>query len=55
MELMDDETEDAIRLLTRLARGDVTLVRTALQKHERDSVESVIEYIRLHRKERKAA
>ena len=46
---MNKQTEEAIRLLTRLARGDVALVRSALLKHERNGVESVIDYIRTHR------
>jgi hypothetical protein len=49
VELMNKQTEEAIRLLTRLARGDVALVRSALLKHERNGVDSVIEYIRTHR------
>jgi hypothetical protein len=42
---MNDRTEKAIHLLTRLARGDVALVRSALLKHERDGVDKVIGYI----------
>lgn len=45
MELMNDRTQEAIRLLTRLAGGDVSLVRMALLEHERDGVGKVIEYI----------
>lgn len=42
---MDDRTQEAIRLLTCLAGGDVSLVRLALLEHERDGVDKVIEYI----------
>jgi hypothetical protein len=55
MELMDDETEEAIRMLTRLAHGDVALVWAALAKHERDGVDKVIDYIKGHRKTHQAA
>ena len=55
MDLMTDRTERAISLLTRLARGDVALVRLALLKHERDGVEKVIEFIRQSLKNREAA
>jgi hypothetical protein len=50
MELMNNETEEAIRLLTRLARGDVALVRSALIQHERHGVDAVISYIQEHRR-----
>jgi hypothetical protein len=46
---MNDRTEEAIRLLTRLARGDVSLVGSALLKHERDGVEKVIAYVKANR------
>lgn len=42
---MSQQTEDAIRLLTQFARGDVALVRSALVKHERDGVDAVMDYI----------
>jgi len=55
VELMNQQTEEAIRLLTRLARGDVALVQSALLRHERDGVEKVISYIKTKRKLREAA
>jgi hypothetical protein len=62
MELMDSETQEVIRVLTRLARGDVALVRSALAlherdlaDHERDGAEKVVDYIRTQMKAREAA
>ncbi len=52
---MNDGTEEAIRLLTRLARGDVSLVRSALVKQERHGVEAVIAYIKDVLKQREEA
>jgi hypothetical protein len=42
---MTDKTEKAIHLLTRLAGGDVSLVRRALLEHERAGVDEVIAFI----------
>jgi hypothetical protein len=55
VELMNNQTEEAVRLLTRIARGDVAVVRLALLRHERDGVEAVINYIKAKRKIRQAA
>jgi len=45
MERVDAKTDKAIRLLTRLAYGDVGLVRSALVKRETAGVAAVITYI----------
>ncbi len=50
MELMDSQTETAIRLLTRLAYGNVALVREALVKNEGKDVDAIIQYVRKHRR-----
>ncbi len=55
VELMNDQTEEAIRLLTRLARGNVALVRSALLAHEIDGVEKVIACIKKNLKTQTAA
>jgi hypothetical protein len=52
---MDDETEEGVRLLARLARGDVRRVRGALAAREPEGVDDVIKYSRSHRKEREPA
>lgn len=49
MELMDSQTETAIRQLTRLAYGNVALVREALVKHRGKDVDAIIQYVRDHR------
>jgi hypothetical protein len=50
MQLMDKETEEAVRLLTQLADGDVRLVRAALKSTKGKTVEEVIRYIESHRR-----
>jgi hypothetical protein len=55
MELMDDETEKVIRALTRLAKGDIGLVRAALRRHGDQGIDPVIEFILAHQRDSKAA
>jgi hypothetical protein len=45
MQLLDEKTEEAVGLLTRLAFGNVALVRDALARHGDDSVEAVMDFI----------
>ena len=49
MQLLDRRTEEGVTLLTKLAYGDVALVRAALIEHGEEKVEVVIRYIRDHR------
>jgi hypothetical protein len=50
MQLMDETTAEAIGLLTRLAYGDVALVRDALAEFGDDAdPQRLIEYIRARR------
>jgi hypothetical protein len=49
MQLLDRRTQKATSLLTKLAFGDVTLVRDALAKHGDDDVDKIIAFIRARR------
>jgi hypothetical protein len=55
MELMSDETEKVMRALTRLAKGDVSLVRSALLQFGDQGIDPVIEYILSQQRDSKAA
>lgn len=46
MQLMSDNAEEAIRLLTQVAEGDVALVRQVLVKHKGADASKIIAYIR---------
>jgi hypothetical protein len=46
MELMSDDTEKAIRLLTKVAGGDVALVRQVLIEHKGADAKTIVEFIR---------
>lgn len=45
MQLMSDRTEKAVRLLTVLAKGDVSLVHEAMKACGSQGVQKVMEYI----------
>jgi hypothetical protein len=49
MHHLDDESERALTLLTRMAFGNVALVRDALAKHGDDSLDAIVRYIQTHR------
>jgi hypothetical protein len=45
MQLLDNKTDQAVSLLTRLAWGNLALVRDALAQHGDESVEAVMRFI----------
>jgi|GEM_PF-5617900 hypothetical protein len=51
MHHLTDRGEKAVDLLTKLAHGDLALVRVALTTHGEDDIEHVINYIRQNRRD----
>jgi hypothetical protein len=46
MQLMTDQAEESIRLLTQLAGGDVALVRQVLVDHKGENAKVIVKAIR---------